>query len=97
MRLHPYLFQPASAPPLAAEWGELSVPEKRVRDNGRRLTIPFVRFRSTSKNPRPPIVFLQGGPGWSILSSLPRLWSLAMLRPPLEIADFHGILVFLHA
>jgi pimeloyl-ACP methyl ester carboxylesterase len=88
VRLHPYLFQPDTEPAVAAEWGELSVPENRSRDNGRRLTIPFVRFRSVSKNPGPPIVFLQGGPGWSPLSNLPWMWAVPMSRPPLEIADF---------
>ena len=88
MRLHPYLFQPQAEPAIAAEWGELSVPENREGDSGRRLTIPFVRFSSLSRNPRPPIVFLQGGPGWSVLSNLARLWTAPMFRPPLEIADF---------
>jgi pimeloyl-ACP methyl ester carboxylesterase len=86
--IQPYLFQPESGPALAAEWGHLNVPENRSHDSGRRVTIPFVRFRSTSKDPGPPIVFLQGGPGWSPLSNLSRLWTAPMFRPPLEIADF---------
>ncbi|MCP4540391.1 MAG: alpha/beta hydrolase [Chloroflexi bacterium] len=88
VQLFPYLFQPNSGPPIAAEWGQLFVPENRQEDNSRLITIPFVRFRCTSKDPGTPIVFLQGGPGESLLPDLSELWTRPVWRPPLEIADF---------
>lgn len=46
-----------------AEAGEFTVPRQRSAPQGARLTLRFVRFRSTAATPAPPIVFLAGGPG----------------------------------
>lgn len=83
----PYLFQPLSGSPIAAEWGYLYVPENRQKKESRLISIPFVRFRSAAKHPEPPVVFLQGGPGQAVLSDLPACWAHPMWRTPLEIAD----------
>ena len=46
-----------------AERGTFTVPENRSDPNSRRITIGFVRFKSTSASPGDPIVYLAGGPG----------------------------------
>ncbi len=83
----PYLFQPKKGLPIAAEKGFLCVPENRQNKNSNSISIPFVRFRSTSANPGTPIIFLQGGPGESVLSDLATCWERPMWKPPLDIAD----------
>src|SRR5262249_18724057 len=45
-----------------AESGKLSVPENRRRP-GRVIHVAFLRLRTSALEPRPPIVFLAGGPG----------------------------------
>ena len=45
------------------EAGEFTVPFERAAPQSTRLTLRFVRFRSTAATPAPPIVFLAGGPG----------------------------------
>jgi carboxypeptidase C (cathepsin A) len=48
-----------------AEFGTLFVPEKRSDPESNLIELAFVRFKSTAKNPGPPIVYLTGGPGGS--------------------------------
>lgn len=48
-----------------AEQGRLRVPEQRDSVTGRFFEIHFVRFKSTSKQPSYPIIYLAGGPGSS--------------------------------
>jgi pimeloyl-ACP methyl ester carboxylesterase len=48
---------------LPAEFGEFTVPAVRHDPASPRLTLRYVRFRSTASQPKPPIVFLAGGPG----------------------------------
>jgi len=43
----------------------LLVPENRSNPESNLIELAFVRFKSTSKNPGPPIVYLAGGPGGS--------------------------------
>ncbi len=88
VQLFPYLFQPSSGRPIAAEWGQLYVPENRQDNESRLIAIPFVRFRCLEKNPGTPVVYLQGGPGTSTLSNLSWLWTRPMIRPAVEMADF---------
>ena len=87
IQCYPYVFQPHSGTPIAAEWGHLSVPENRQRRESRLITIPFVRFRSTANRPGSPVVFLQGGPGQQVLSDLPACWAHPLWRTSLDIAD----------
>ncbi|MEM7583072.1 MAG: alpha/beta hydrolase [Acidobacteriota bacterium] len=63
-RFTPYDFEANSGEVVAAELGEIWVPERRGTD-GRRIKLQFVRFASTSETPGPPIVYLAGGPGGS--------------------------------
>ncbi len=48
-----------------AEFGVLTVPENRSDPQSNLIELAFVRFKSTSKTPGPPIVYLAGGPGGS--------------------------------
>lgn len=68
-----------------AEKGILLVPENRSNSKSRLIPINFVRFRSISKNPGSPIVYLAGGPGSSGIQTARRSFSLFMaLR---EVSD----------
>ena len=60
----PYLFETTDrSRQVMAEWGTLSVPERHAQSEGRRIQLALVRFRSTAKQPGPPIIWLAGGPG----------------------------------
>jgi len=60
----PYLFETTDqSRQVMVEWGTLSVPERHARPDGRRIQLALVRFRSTAKQPGPPIIWLAGGPG----------------------------------
>jgi pimeloyl-ACP methyl ester carboxylesterase len=50
---------------IRAELGHLNVPERHSDPNGKQIQLAFVRIKSTSKHPGPPIVYLAGGPGGS--------------------------------
>lgn len=65
LTIEPTMFKPASGKPVTAELGTLVVPQNRKVPSDRTIKLKFVRFRSTSKNPGPPIVYLAGGPGGS--------------------------------
>ena len=65
LRLEPYAFRLADGSELVVERGRFLVPEDRNDPSSRRIELGFVRFRSTSQNPGPPIVYLAGGPGGS--------------------------------
>ena len=53
----------------ASELGELQVPENRTKPNSPKITLKFVRFKSTAAKPGNPIVYLAGGPGGSGIGS----------------------------
>lgn len=59
----PGIFQAASGEKVEVDNGRLTVPENRQKPNARLIELAFVRFRSTSKRPGPPIIYLSGGPG----------------------------------
>jgi pimeloyl-ACP methyl ester carboxylesterase len=65
LKITPRVFESASSQKIDAEFGELTVPENRLKPDSRSIQLAFVRFKSTSKNPAPPIVYLAGGPGGS--------------------------------
>lgn len=69
LTLFPHVFRFADGHAEAAESGRLSVPENREAPGSRTIDIAFVRFRSTSKNPGPPIVLVEGGPGLSSIDN----------------------------
>lgn len=63
------LTHPAQSPrpPLAVhiERVKFRVPENRRHPNGRKLTLSYIRIRSSTARPGPPIFYLAGGPGGS--------------------------------
>lgn len=60
----PYTVKSLDGVDRPAEMGRLVVPELHARPAGKRITVVFLRFRSPSPSPGPPIVFLPGGPGY---------------------------------
>jgi pimeloyl-ACP methyl ester carboxylesterase len=65
----PYLFERANGERIAAELGEVEVPEDRERPTSRRIKLRFVRFAATTPRPGSPIIYLAGGPGGSGIQS----------------------------
>lgn len=65
LKLQPIAFKLRDGTTIEAEQGSFDVPERRGDAASRAITIRFVRFRSTSPRPGPPIVYLAGGPGGS--------------------------------
>jgi pimeloyl-ACP methyl ester carboxylesterase len=65
LKITPRVFESAGGEKVDAELGELTVPENRQDAKSRLIQIAFVRFKSTSTNPGPPIIYLAGGPGGS--------------------------------
>ena len=63
LTLEPYSFRTYDGSAHPAELGHLWVPASRSNGSGGLLQIAFVRIRSTASKPRPPVVFLPGGPG----------------------------------
>ncbi len=59
-----YTFE-AHGQKVAAEWGELTVPENRRAPGSRFIKLRFVRFPATRGGKGAPIVYLAGGPGGS--------------------------------
>ena len=65
LKIKPYTFENDKKEKVDAEFGTLFVPEKRSDPESNLIELAFVRFKSTAKNPGPPIVYLAGGPGGS--------------------------------
>ncbi len=65
LKLKPYVFEYGENGKIDAEFGTLLVPETRNNPESNLIELAFVRFKSTSNNPGPPIVYLAGGPGGS--------------------------------
>ena len=65
LKLKPYAFENEKKEKVDAEFGTLLVPENRSNPQSNIIELAFVRFKSTAKNPGPPIVYLAGGPGGS--------------------------------
>jgi pimeloyl-ACP methyl ester carboxylesterase len=66
LKFKPYTFETNDKKEkVDAEFGTLFVPENRNDPESNLIELAFVRFKSTAKNPGPPIVYLAGGPGGS--------------------------------
>lgn len=65
LKLKPHTFTNDKDEKTEAEFGTLFVPENRSNPESNLIELAFVRFKSTAKNPGPPIVYLAGGPGGS--------------------------------
>ncbi len=63
--IKPYVFTNQKGEKVDAERGTFAVPENRTSADSARIELAFVRFKSTSKTPGNPIVYLAGGPGGS--------------------------------
>ena len=63
LKLKPYTFENGKGEKVESEFGTLLVPENRSNPESNLIELAFVRFKSTAKNPGPPIVYLAGGPG----------------------------------
>src|SRR4051812_49221940 len=86
MIIEPHLFEAADGTKVEAELGRLPVPQNRSKPSGRQIELAFVRFRSTTAIPGPPIVYLAGGPGGSGIATAsgPRFHQFMAMR---EVAD----------
>lgn len=60
LKLKPYTFENDKKEKVDAEFGTLLVPENRSNPQSNLIELAFVRFKSTAKNPGPPIVYLAG-------------------------------------
>ncbi len=69
LTIEPYVFESSKKEKIQAEFGRFKVPENRSKKNEKKIELVFVRFKSTSKNPGSPIVYLAGGPGGSGIQS----------------------------
>lgn len=69
LKIEPYAFENSKKERVDAELGRILVPENRRNPHSRLIELAFVRFKSTSKNPGAPIVYLAGGPGGSGIST----------------------------
>src|ERR1044072_5023341 len=65
LKIKPYTFENDKKEKVDAEVGTRLVPENRSDPESNLIELAFVRFKSTTKNPGPPIVYLAGGPGGS--------------------------------
>lgn len=65
LKLKPYSFENFKGEKVDSQFGTLLVPENRSNPASNLIEVAFVRFKSTAKNPGPPIVYLAGGPGGS--------------------------------
>jgi pimeloyl-ACP methyl ester carboxylesterase len=65
LTIEPYRFKAENGETVDAELGRLIVPENRRSPRSNLIEIAFVRFKSTAKDPGPPLVYLEGGPGGS--------------------------------
>lgn len=90
LSIEPYTFRSNTGVEVPAELGAFQVPEQRSNPNSRRITVRFVRFRSTAVNPGPPIVYLAGGPGGSGIGTAagPRFPVFQALRSVADVIAF---------
>src|SRR5438128_166497 len=67
LTFEPYRYQ-FEGQIVEAEFGRLVVKENRSNPKSNLIELAFVRLKSTSPKPSPPIVYLEGGPGSSAIS-----------------------------
>jgi pimeloyl-ACP methyl ester carboxylesterase len=88
-RTTPCPFPAQAAHGLAVECSELVVPMRRDRPDPRTVTLAVARVRSPSPTPRPdPVVYLEGGPGGSAISSID-FWT----SPPAPFLDHRDLIL----
>ncbi|HEY7913200.1 MAG TPA: alpha/beta fold hydrolase [Blastocatellia bacterium] len=86
LTIQPYVLETGDKQRIDAEMGRLLVPENRKNPKSKLIELAFVRLKSTSSSPGPPIFYLEGGPGGSGIAAArgPAMPLLAALR---EVAD----------
>jgi pimeloyl-ACP methyl ester carboxylesterase len=97
----PYLFETTDRSiQTMTEWGMLSVPERHGKPNGRRIQLALIRFRSTAKQPGPPIIWLAGGPGLDAIDAARQnqpsgyARQASMLRLYLKLRELGDVIMF---
>ena len=86
VKWEPYAIEVAQGQRVEAELGRIRVPENRKKPDDRSIDLAFVRLKSTSANPGPPLVFLEGGPGGSGINAA-RSPALSIFQALREIGD----------
>ncbi|MBX7171922.1 MAG: alpha/beta hydrolase [Pyrinomonadaceae bacterium] len=86
LKIEPFTFETANGQKVEAERGFVSVPENRQNPKSRLIQIAFIRFKSTSPNPKSPIVYLAGGPSSSGIGAA-RSSRFSMFMALREVAD----------
>ncbi len=86
LKIENRVFTSAKGDKVDAEYGRLYVPENRNKPNSRLIELSFVRFKSTSPDPGPPIVYLAGGPGNSGIAAA-RGARFPLFMPMREVSD----------
>ncbi|MHC4428022.1 MAG: alpha/beta fold hydrolase [Planctomycetota bacterium] len=74
----------------AVEFGTLWVPANRNDPAAKPIALKFVRYKSTSPAPGPPVVYLAGGPGGSGISTMPSQRGKVFLA----LLDEHDVIGF---
>ena len=64
-KLEDYTFVGPDKTEVQVKIGKFSVPENRKVNNSREIELKYLVFPTTSTSPKPPIVYLAGGPGGS--------------------------------
>lgn len=89
-RFEPYsIVSPYGPPVVRAELGRFTVAENRASGSTRTIELAFVRLRTVSKDPGPPIVWLAGGPGFAGTRDL----ETPLLQVLLELRRLGDVLV----
>jgi pimeloyl-ACP methyl ester carboxylesterase len=90
LKFEPIQFKLRDGSEVAADRGTFSVPEDRNNRKSRRISIGFVRFKSTNPQPGAPIVYLAGGPGGSGVATAqgPRQPIFLALRAVADVIAF---------
>lgn len=68
LKLEPYVFKAINGQTVDAELGHLFVPENRRSSQSKLIELTVIRFRSTGQSPGPPLLYLVGGPGASVIN-----------------------------
>jgi pimeloyl-ACP methyl ester carboxylesterase len=66
VRFEPYQYD-YRGQHIEAELGRFVVPERHDHPTGRKITLAFLRLKSTSPRAGPPVIYLAGGPGGSAI------------------------------
>ena len=72
---------------IEADFGLLTVPENRSRADSRMIQIAYVRLPGAEGSDGPPLVYLEGGPGQSVIQTLSRRGALRRWTPLMANGD----------